>query len=501
MTKPQIKIYEYSNSTFSLVAIIDDYESCSFEHNLYQAGQFTVTINYNIPNAHKFERGLFIQFGTSTRAFGEITTVSDAIDENGKGGQVRTITGYDARYLFHRRVIRNLNNNDTWSMTSTGELCIRNLVLDQCGSNAETKRQLPITNEIPSLDDSIGKEYSVSESYSNLYDTLVTIATQSEIGWAVEFDGEELSLVCYEGLNRALTVRFDTDFESLAEGEFSDNAESFANTVYVGGKGSGTNRDIYEGEQCENESLICLNGECVGFLKIDTNNFLLTEPGVSPSGLDRFECFDSQSNMTTQSEYEAEALSMLTQYGQTLSVEGRGLVKSPYTFGTDYDIGDTVTIAFSGKSAITQILSITENYEHGVYNLDFSFGKPQPDLSRQLQLILKQIQKTSASTDSKSTSSIIYYTIPTDTEMPSSDVTQNTIGFTGDVDTGASFKLYLDDEKTGAKSYHVYIKNLSGSGKLTLTTGVDGASDLELDTGTYVTIIYVDDDGNVFKMV
>ena len=56
--------------------------------------------------------------------------------------------------------------------------------------------------------------------------------------------------------------------------------------------------------------------------------------------------------------------------------------------------------------------------------------------------------------------------------------------------------MYLDDEKTGAKTYHVYFKQLGG-GTLTLTTGKAGASNLTLNSGTYVAIIYVDQDGNV----
>ena len=77
----------------------------------------------------------------------------------------------------------------------------------------------------------------------------------------------------------------------------------------------------------------------------------------------------------------------------------------------------------------------------------------------------------------------------------------NTIGFVGNCGSGATFRLYLDNEKTGAKTYHVYLKELAGSGKLTLTTGIAGAEDLELDSGTYVTIIFVDEDGNINRVI
>jgi len=463
--KPQLKLYSYQNNSFILQAIIDDYQEASFERNLYQAGTFTITINFNIPNSQLFQRGLFVQFGNDKYDFGEIYSIQDSIGEDGKGSQIRTITGYDARYIFKRRVIKNMNSNGLWVMTAKGELCLRNLIKDQCGSGAELKRQLPIINTIPTTENAIGKIYSVSEQFSNLYEVCKTIATQSEIGWRIAFENGELTLEIYAGTDRSQTVRFDTNYESLANGEFSDSSESFSNAIYVGGKGQNDDRDIYEGED------------------------------GTPSGLGRFESWDNQSSLTVESEYEAEAVSMLTQYGQTIQMAGNGLAKCPYIYKEQYNVGDWITVAFSGKSAVVQILSVTEHWAWGAYDIQFSFGKPQNNLAEQLQLMLRKIQ--SASNKTNSTDSIRWYTIPTDTAMPKADVTYDTIGFIGECASGGStFQLYLDNEKTGAKTYHVYFKQLAG-GNLTLTTGKAGATDLVLNSGTYVAIIYVDENGNI----
>lgn len=462
--KPILKLYKYIDSAFVMQAMIDDFQECSFEHNIYEAGTFTITINYNIPNALKFERGLFVQFGDNPYDFGEIYSIQDAIGQDGKGSQIRTITGRDARYILKRRVIKNMNSNGLWAMTDKGEIVLRNLIQDQCGSSAEAKRQLPIANTIPASADAIGKVYSVSENFTNLYEVCKTIATQSEIGWRMAFDGA-LTLEVFSGQDLSQTVRFDTNYESLANGEFSDSSESYSNAIYIGGKGQNDDRDIYEGED------------------------------GTPEGFDRFESWDNQSSLTIEAEYEAEALSMLTQYGQTLTMRGNGLAKCPYIFREQYDIGDFITVAFSGKSAKAQILSITEHWVFAAYDLEFSFGKPQPTQSDQLQLMLRKIQEASNKTNS--TDSVRWYTIPTDTSMPKADVTYNTIGFVGTCASGGStFTLYLDDEKTGSKTYHVYFKQLGG-GKLTLTTGKAGATNLTINPETGVVIIYVDENGNV----
>jgi hypothetical protein len=176
-------------------------------------------------------------------------------------------------------------------------------------------------------------------------------------------------------------------------------------------------------------------------------------------------------------------------------VQGTALAKNPYVYKENYNVGDIIKISFSGKSANTRVLSVTEHWSgRGEYAIEFEFGKPMNNLANQLQLMLRQIQR--AGDNSSSTDSIRWYTIPTDTEMPKADVTFDTIGFIGDAGAGATFKLYYNSNGTGSKTYHVYFKQLAGTGKLTLTTGV-GAVDLVVSVGTYVMIIYVDENGNI----
>ena len=471
--KPQLKLYRYENG-FEQIAIIDDYEDASFERNIYSAGQFTITINKNIPNANFFRKGIFVQFGNDPYDFGEIRSVGTVVDERGKGGEVRTVTGYDSRYLLKRRIIKNMNDNGKWSMTDTGEMCLRSLIRDQCGDNAEEKRRLPIVNAVPLSADSIGNVYSVSEEYNNLYDVCEEIATQSETGWRFRFENSTLTMECYDGTDRSGTdrsgtVNFSTQFDSMRHGELSESLENYVNTVYVGGKGQNDDRDIYEGENA-----------------VDGN---------SPSGLDRFECWDDQSQMTTESEYEAEAISMLNQYGQATTLNGDGLAKCPYVYKEQYDVGDTISTEMDGRKFKVKILSVTEHWAKGTYDLNFTFGKPVNTLASQLQLMMRQIQK--ASNSESGTDSVRWYTIPNDTAMPKADITYRTIGFVGDTGNGRTFRLYLDDSKNGSKSYHVYFKQLGGTGKLTLTTGVAGAVNLVMNPGTYVSIITVKENGDI----
>lgn len=487
--KPQLHLYEYKNQTFLQIAIIDDYQEVSFERNLFQAGTFTITINFNIPNSQLFQRGLFVQFGSDPYDFGEIYSINDSITQDGKGGQIRTITGYDIRYIFKRRVIKNMNDGGKWSMTAKGEICMRNLIADQCGVNAEIKRQLPITNTIPSVSDAIGKEYSVSEEFTNLYEVLKTIATQSEVGWKIKFENGNLTLECYQGENISSQVQFSTDFESLKDGNFQDSSESYSNTIYISGKGQNEERDLYVCELNLNEDfLIDENGNFI-VINEDDDRFCLEND--EPDNLKRFESYDNQSEMTTESEYEAEALSMLSQYGQTIQMSGNGLAKCPYIYKEQYNVGDWITVAFSGKKAIVQILSVTERWVWNSYDIQFSFGKPQNNLKEQLQLILRKIQTASSKTNA--VDSVKWYTVGNVTQEKA-DITFNTLGITGE---GGTLTFYLDNEGTGSKRYMIYAKNLAGS--VTLTTGISGKSNVTIAAGNSIATIFVDTEGNILK--
>ena len=461
-------LYKYVGSQFVLQSAVDDYEEISWESRLYEAGTFTIQINYNIPNASLFKKGLYIQMGNDPYKFGEISNIENSLSSSGKGSQYIAITGYDARYLFHKRIIKDLNTSESWSCSDSAERCMRLLVQSQCGTSAEEKRRLPIANIIP--DTGIGTTYLVNEAYSNLYDVLVTIATQAMIGWRVSFSGS-LSLEIFAGNDKTGYVRFDASMQTLDSGTFTDSNEEFTNAVYIGGKGNGSDRDIYEGE----------------------------EEGAE--GLERCESWFDESELTSESQYRVKALNILRQYSQTISISGKGLAKSPFVFNRDFFVGDTVNFAFSGMRADVPVLSVTEHWTKGAYDIDMEVGKPVADLNRQRSLMLRKIQSASASIESKTESSVKWYNIPVDQMMKADEVVYEVIGFYGTVGTdGEEFRLYFTSDGTGSKIYHVYLRQLSGTGRLKLTTGVAGAQDLYLESGTYVTIIYVDNNGNITTM-
>lgn len=384
-----------------------------------------------------------------------------------------------------------INSVETWTETGTAETVLRDLINDQTVG----KRSLPITNTIPV--NAKGGQITVSEIHNNLYDVICNYCQQSGLGWKVDFNGEELILNFYETTDISQLVKFDVKYESLKNGEFEESSENYKNVVYVGGQGKGSNQAIYEAEGIKPNSYLLING---GHLMLDNNTSDRLVIGYEiPTGLNRIEHFENQSSLTTEEELRKTGESKLVEYSQKLNFTGTGLEKSPFEFRVNYDIGNIVKVAFDDRNAYVEILSVQESWAFGEYLLEFEFGKPINTLANQINKLYSWLQKYQATND-VGKSGVKYYTIPTDTQQPIEDVTLDVIGFTGTVGSGATFKLYLDDSGTGAKTYHVYLKNLLGSGKLTLTTD-KGQADLLLDSGTYVTIIYVDTDGNIIRVI
>lgn len=495
MERPFIKLYSFKENKFEAIAIVDDYESLTISHNKYSAGDFVLEINLNIPNANLFEKNQFALVGKNGFDFYIITDVSDSFGNNGKGSQKRIVNGKDCRYLLKRRIIKTLNFDGIWEMTAKGEICLRHLISDQCGETAEIKRRLPIINLFPTEENAVGDVITVSESFTNLYECCVSIAEGSDTGWGIYFDGINLLLICYKGEDKSKEVVFSTERDSLETGSVKDSLESYCNTVYIGGNGQGEEQTIYESE----------NELRKGFIFTNNRNILVTEDDdpiilelVDPYGIERFESWETLDDVDDESLVSGEALRILNSYGKTLDLTGKGLVKSPYEFRKNFDLGDTIGIRVNNIFGKVPVIALTEHWVWGQYSLDYELGKPVIDLGNQLQLMLKKIQEGKKQ---ESTESVKWYTLPDDEEMNSSETIYKVIGFKGDSTNRNKFKLYFNKESLkGSKTYHVYFKQLLGE-SLTLTTGVEGSQELELNTGTYTCIIFVDENGNVYKTI
>jgi hypothetical protein len=482
----QIQIYVYTPA-LDLVGIVEDYESASITRSFYEAGQWSITINYNIPNASLLQKGYYVQFGEDPRDAGKITTVNQKIDEGGKGSQVLVVSGLDLKAMFAQRTIMQLNDIDQFYLSDDAETVIKTLISDQCGATCtDANRVLP--NLVIAANQGRGGTYTISTKYTQLYAECATAATQSLLGWFVYIDHVNKTFVmdCEVGLDRSAAQSvnplclFSPDMDSLKSASFVDDISTYRNLVYVGGDGQGASRVIH-----------------IGY---DT---------TEPTGFNRYEMFDDASNVSTTAALTAEAQAVLKQYNQTYELEGDVLVMSPYVYKEQYNVGDICTVKFSDVNLNVRILDITQSWEWGEYTISSTWGKP-------INTLAGQISALSTGAASKGTGSEVgtnvsgmkngiyqYNLSSANATMQGNECIYNNIELTGTLTADRTFTFYLDAVRQyGRKVYRVLISAKSnGAANRTITLTAGSGTDVQIDVAsdsiTDLHSIMVDSLGNV----
>jgi hypothetical protein len=480
-----INIYDKS---INRVGVVDDYEEGVYTREFFECGEFTIKINANLPNAALLAKGNIVIFGDDVRDSGIITKLTKSLvgDDStyGKGNEYITATGYDLRYIFSRRIVRDLNSADAYYGTGPGETVIKALIASQCGASADVSRRFP--NLVVAADSARGSSYTISTKYTTVYEECATAALQSGIGWFVYPDlyAKTLIVDCELGVDRSIAQNtnpqciFDPDLESIRGYDIEDDEETFRNLVYVGGDGQGAARVIHEGYD-----------------------------GTEPTGYDRFEMFDNASSLSTSADLAVEAAAVLEQYAQSIIVDGDGLVLSPFMYKDDFAVGDIITIRARGYVFNLRVKSATESWDHGDYAIAYTLGKRTQTVGNQIGALQGNATNTSSTSEAGTNVSgmkngvIAYDLSSANVTMLASECIFNVVRLTGTLTADRAMTIYLDTTRLYGRKVYTFIVEAGGGYQITVTTGISGKSTatIEASGDSRALQIYVDDTGNVSR--
>lgn len=317
---------------FNLQGVIDEYVSIIWRPSYSEIGDFEIYLGASEKAINLLQKNRYVVRSSDISVVDGITTYKNVMVIKNiqlltdvENGDFYCVTGRELKFLLHQRIVWKQTN-----LTGTAENAIRRLVNENAISPADSNRIIPnlMLGTSSGLTETIEKQ--VTGDY--LDKAITEICLAYNYGWDVFVSDKKMLLVVYTGLDRSYNqterpcVVFSDEFENLYNTDYQLFTEEYANTTLVGGEGEGVQR-IY------------------------------TTVNNSNAGLNRYETFTDARDISQNKGNEDEIT--LANYYKLLAERGtENLASLSYTegfsgevlsdvsfkYGTDFFIGDIVTV-------------------------------------------------------------------------------------------------------------------------------------------------------------
>ena len=199
-----------------------------------------------------------------------------------------------------------------------------------------------------------GEKTSYQARYKNLADELEKLSLDSGLNWDLRLDHDMKKFVfdCYVGLDRSANqdvnanAIFSVDYDNITSQKLIDSKYGFANAALVAGQGEGEWR-------------------------------VVEEVGETDAGLDSYETFVDARDIEYDEYLADRGRQKLAELPEKLSFDSVVDTTKNLKYGTDFNLGDVVTIANKSWGITTDriITEIKEIYEPDGFRLEVVFGE------------------------------------------------------------------------------------------------------------------------------
>lgn len=382
MPLKNVDIYVYrldDNGTFDALGEINQFKSLMWPDKFNGYSTFELNAPLTPENKNLIKEGNIVWCGGDNACIIEI--IQSDTDENGQ--KTYKVKGRSLEMLLTTRIIWG-----TYSCVSKhSSTAMYEIVNANCVNPSNALRKIPFLE--CAEDGLLGKIISFQKTGGEVYDSLLSIATEADLGFSVLFRPGEKKLIfkVIQGIDRTTALQsgegsnlvvFSTDLEDILSSSYYINCQDKKSVAYVAGEGEGTERKrIISGD--------------------DTS-----------SGLSRRELYidarDLQSEIshddgTTTTISEDEYIGMLNDRGneklaehivtESFEAKMRVIGDIQYQYNVDYFKGDKVLIQDTdlGIQIVATISEIDENHDDE-YELIIIFGYEYPTL---IQKVKRQI--------------------------------------------------------------------------------------------------------------
>lgn len=369
----EIHVYKLDNNTFNAIGQINQFTSLIWPDKFNGYTTFELNMPITDENKSLIKEDNIIWCGGDNAAIIEIVQ----LDMNDDGQKVYKVKGRTLEMILATRII--------WGTYACQgkhvSTAMYEIVETQCVNPTQTNRKIPFLE--CAKDEQLGRLISFQKTGGEVYDSLVSLATEAELGFSVLFRPREKKLIfkVTEGVDRTEgnnLVVFSTDLEDILSSSYYKNKQDAKSTAYVAGEGEGPERKfIISGD---NASPGFLRRELYVDAK-DLQSEITNEDGTTTT-LNEEDYRDILNDRGTQK---------LAEHVTTESFEAKMRVIGDvqYQYGIDYFKGDKVLVqdADIGIQTKVTIAEVSENYDDE-YELIITFGYEYPTL---IEKIKKQI--------------------------------------------------------------------------------------------------------------
>ena len=332
------------NDTFTRIAVVDNATSVIWIKRFNAVGQFEVYIKASTELYNLLDGDIFVIRDDSNVGM-YVETVKLTTDE--ENGDYLTISGRSAETILSWRVVERAVYS---SASTTAESIIRSqldlqLIYYELINNKNAIRWLTL-GENHHWQDLVTRQYTGKI----LLDVIQELCVTYDYGFEFAWNGSGFTINLYKGTDRSYDqstntfVVFSPEFENLGNTEYTKDTSNYANCAIIGGEGEGKDRVF----------AYAFPEDITGFYRriifVDARN-------SSSDGGDL-------TNKQYKTMLQNQGIEALEQRKKTTEFNGEILNYNHYTYGTDYNLGDKVSVineyGIKGNATITEITEVED---------------------------------------------------------------------------------------------------------------------------------------------
>ena len=365
-----VLVFQVDNTTFEQVGEVNRIKSLIWQTPFNDYGEFQLVVPLDDENRDLLKEGRVLWTGEEVAAI--IEYIQNDVDDDGL--QTMKVKGHTLEKLLENRVI-----NGTYSVTNgTVSGAITTLVYQLFVEPPDDqKRKLPWL-EVEVEDTVVPDALSMQQTGKSVYEYIMELTETYEFGFRIKFDpiDKKLTFKVLKGVDRSIDqdendpVILSTDMEDIIDSTYTLNTSEWKNVAYVYGEDSGSAR----------KTTISGDNDLSGFdrreLYVDARNV-------------KSEIRDDDGTTTTIG--DTDYYKQLNEAGneklsenareETFEASVRVFGNTQFEYGTDYFVGDKITVADErlGVQTSTWIV-LAEETKDEEYSLDLTVGFKSPSI-------------------------------------------------------------------------------------------------------------------------